>query len=111
VIVAIKSDFYTLTYDLVRRIPQGKIATYGQIAAMLGSPQAARTVGYALNALRGNSVLPPVPWQRVINAQGRISLPPGGGYEIQRDILADEGVIPNENGVYDFEKHRWNGTV
>jgi len=103
------SDFYQRVYDLVRKIPPGNIATYGQIAAMLGSPQAARTVGYALNALRTSAVFPPVPWQRVINAQGRISLPPGGGYEIQRDLLAEEEVIADEEDTYDFTRYRWNG--
>ena len=104
-----KSDFYQRVFELVRRIPEGKLATYGQVAAMLGSPQAARTVGYALNSLKPDNILPLVPWQRVINAQGRISLPHGAGFEIQRDILREEGVIPNGNGVYDFGKYRWNG--
>lgn len=102
-------DFYTQVYNLVRQIPAGKIASYGQIAAMLGAPQAARTVGYALNALRTRTVLPPVPWQRVINAKGKISLPPGGGFEIQRDILAYEEVFPDNEGVYDLDKYRWIG--
>ena len=102
-------DFYTRVFALVRRIPEGKIATYGQIAAMLGAPQGARTVGYALNALKPNNIVPPVPWQRVINAQGRISLPHGGGFEIQRDILKSEGVLANEDGIYDFRKYRWDG--
>jgi methylated-DNA-protein-cysteine methyltransferase-like protein len=102
-------DFYKRVYDLVRKIPPGKIATYGQIAVMLSSPQAARTVGYALNALRGNMVFPPVPWQRVINYKGRISLPHGGGYEMQRDLLAEEGVVMEEDESYDFEKYGWKG--
>ena len=102
-------DFFERVFELVRRIPEGKIATYGQIASMLGAPLAARTVGYALNALKPNNIVPPVPWQRVINAQGRISLPHGGGFEIQRDILKAEGVFADENGVYDFGKYRWEG--
>ena len=102
-------DFYWRVYDLVRKIPRGKVATYGQIAQMLGTPRAARTVGYALNSLRFGSVLPPVPWQRVINHQGRISLPPGGGYEIQRELLSEEGVSPDHDGIYDLDKYRWNG--
>jgi methylated-DNA-protein-cysteine methyltransferase-like protein len=76
---------------------------------MLTAPQAARTVGYALNALKTNSVFPPVPWERVINSRGRISLPPGGGYEMQRDLLMEEGVIPGDNDVYDFKKYLWDG--
>ncbi len=97
-------------YDVVRMIPAGRVATYGQIAAMLGSPQAARTVGYALNALKANNVSPPVPWQRVINYRGGISLPPGGGFEIQKHLLAEEGVYPEqESGLYDLSKYLWEG--
>ncbi|NQS98487.1 MAG: MGMT family protein [candidate division Zixibacteria bacterium] len=103
-----EKDFYRQVYDLVRKIPPGKVATYGQIAALLAAPRAARTVGYALNALRRGSVFPPVPWQRVINYRGMISLPPGGGYEIQRDLLTDEGVTPDEDGVYDLNEYLWN---
>ena len=102
-------DFYQRVYNLVRKIPPGKVATYGQIANMLAKPRAARTVGYALNALRYGNVFPPVPWQRVINYQGRISLPPGGGFEIQRDLLREEGVIPDQDGVYDLNNYLWNG--
>ena len=103
-----EKDFYQRVYDLVRKIPPGKVAAYGQIAVLLAAPRAARTVGYALNALRRGSVFPPVPWQRVINYRGKISLPPGGGYEIQRDLLTDEGVIPDEDGVYDLHKYLWD---
>lgn len=103
------ADFYNRVYDLVRKIPPGKIASYGQIAAMIGSPQAARTVGYALNALRSGEVFPPVPWHRVINYKGMISLPPGGGFEIQRDLLADEGIEADDNQVYSFQHFGWTG--
>ena len=103
-----EGDFYLRVYQLVRRIPRGRVATYGQIAAMLNAPQAARTVGYALNALKEGVVFPPVPWQRVINSQGRISLPPGGGYEIQREILAAEGVYPDAEERYDLRRYLWS---
>ena len=102
-------DFFQRVYRLVRKIPPGKVATYGQIAAFLTSPGAARSVGYALNALKTGFIDPPVPWQRVINSRGKISLPYGGGFEIQRDMLADEGVVPDENGVYDLNKYLWDG--
>jgi methylated-DNA-protein-cysteine methyltransferase-like protein len=102
------SDFFQRVFEVVRKIPVGKVATYGQIACMLGAPQGARTVGYALNSLKTGAVFPPVPWQRVINYQGRISLPHGGGYEEQRDLLAEEGVIADD-GVYDLKKYRWEG--
>lgn len=104
-----EKDFYHQVYDLVRKIPPGKIANYGQIAQMLGKPHAARTVGYALNALRGNTCFPPVPWHRVINYLGKISLPPGGGFETQRDLLAEEDVLFDEDERYNLEEHRWDG--
>ena len=101
-------DFFQKVYDLVRRIPPGKVATYGQVAALLAAPQSARLVGYALNALKtGSNHLRDVPWQRVINSQGKISLLPGNGFEIQRDLLLTEGVVPDENSVYDLQKYLW----
>jgi methylated-DNA-protein-cysteine methyltransferase related protein len=105
--IMIESDFYQQIYELVRKIPSGKVATYGQIAAILNKPRAARTVGYALNALRYGNVSPPVPWQRVINYKGRISLSPGNGYELQRDLLASENVFADENDVYELKKYLW----
>ena len=64
-------NFYTLVHQLVRRIPKGRVATYGQIAGLLGSPWAARAVGYALNALPAGTI---VPWQRVVSASGRLTI-------------------------------------
>lgn len=63
---------YQRIYQLVRKIPKGKVATYGQIAGLLGSPRGAQTVGWALHVLPANK-LKEVPWHRVINREGRIS--------------------------------------
>jgi len=82
---------YDRVYAVVRRIPVGKVATYGQIAALAGLPQRARFVGYALHALPNGSV---VPWHRVVNAAGKLSLgalSPSGATE-QRIRLEREGV-------------------
>jgi len=79
-------------YSTVRRIPPGRVATYGQIATLAGLPGRARQVGYALAALPNGSS---VPWHRVINAQGRLSLErtmPGGGV-VQRQRLEQEGIV------------------
>ena len=79
-------------YATVRRIPVGRVATYGQIATLAGFPGRARQVGYALAALPNGSA---VPWHRVINAQGRLSLErsmPGGGV-VQRQRLEREGIV------------------
>ncbi|MEN9502402.1 MAG: hypothetical protein RI964_1687 [Pseudomonadota bacterium] len=93
-------------YAVVRQIPEGKVATYGDVAALAGLPNHARLVGYALHAL------PPytdVPWQRVINAQGRISLGRAdiGGELQQRRLLENEGVV-FLNGRVDLTVYRWH---
>lgn len=82
---------YARIYAVVRRIPEGRVATYGQVAALAGLPRHARLVGYALHALPTGTA---VPWHRVVNAQGRISLGRGqaGGDLVQRQRLEREGV-------------------
>ncbi len=85
------SDSYRSIWQAVCEIPRGRVATYGQIAATAGKPRQARQVGYALHALPENTN---VPWHRVINAQGRISFPPGTrAYKEQRKRLEAEGVV------------------
>jgi methylated-DNA-protein-cysteine methyltransferase-like protein len=87
---------YTEFYDVIRRIPRGRVATYGQIARLAGYPGHARQVGYALFALKSSTT---VPWQRVINAAGRISLKPFTGGISQRLLLEKEGVRFNGDRV------------
>jgi methylated-DNA-protein-cysteine methyltransferase-like protein len=86
-------------------IPEGCIATYGDVAERAGLPGAARRVGAALRKLpRGSEV----PWYRVVNAQGRSSLPPGrNGADRQLALLADEGVILGSGGRATLERYRW----
>lgn len=85
------SDSYRRIYAVVSRIPRGRVATYGQVAILAGLPRQARQVGYALHALPAASR---VPWHRVVNAKGQISLRSGGlGHdELQQQMLAREGV-------------------
>lgn len=99
------SDTYPSIYDVVRQIPEGKVATYGDIAALAGLPNHARLVGYALHAL---PIYTNVPWQRVINAQGKISLGRAdiGGELQQRRLLEEEGVV-FLNGRVDLKVYRW----
>src|SRR5438045_8135665 len=82
---------YQAIYAIVRRIPRGRVATYGQIAELAGLEGHARQVGYALHVLPSRSK---VPWHRVINAKGEISRRSGGGdsHELQRHMLEHEGV-------------------
>ena len=76
---------YSNIYSVVRRIPRGRVATYGQVAGLAGRPGHARQVGYALHALTPDSG---VPWHRVINAQGGVSPRSEPGFDaIQRTIL------------------------
>ena len=88
------------------RIPRGRVATYGQVAAAAGLPQAPRVAGYALHALPPGS---PVPWHRVVAAGGRLSLgklDPSGALT-QRLRLEHEGVRFDGRGCVDMEKHAW----
>lgn len=102
-------SFFDRVYCLVRQIPRGKVASYGQIAALLGHPQAARTVGWALNALRGSDV-DDVPWQRVINSAGRISISRADlGADLQRILLEEEGVVFDARGYIDLRRFGWEG--
>ena len=106
-------NFYSQVYAVVRKIPPGRVTSYGRIARMLGRPRAARAVGYALNALKA---APPaaeggeVPWWRVINAHGRISTV---NRELsaakQADRLRGEGVPVNAELKIDLDRYLWTG--
>ena len=86
-----KVSLYQIIYNTVRKIPKGKVATYGEIARLCGLREHARLVGYALHNLKPNSG---VPWHRVINSQGKISLPKdNGAYEFQKKLLESEGIV------------------
>jgi methylated-DNA-protein-cysteine methyltransferase-like protein len=101
------NTFFELIYKLVRCIPPGRVATYGQIAKMLGQPQAARTVGWAMGAIPEGS---DVPWQRVINSKGMISFPPGSpGARLQRALLEAEGIVFDQKGRVNLKIYGWKG--
>lgn len=92
-------------YAVIRRIPAGRVATYGQVAALAGMRGQARLVGYALAALDVDSC---VPWHRVVNARGAISLPAAGHPAmIQRARLRAEG-IEFRNGRLSLERYQWH---
>ena len=96
---------YTRIYAVVRRIPRGRVATYGQVARLASLPQQARQVGYALHALGSESR---VPWQRVINARGEVSRRSDPGWDqVQRQLLEREGVEFGANGRVDIARHGW----
>ena len=103
------SDSYERIYRAVRRVPTGRVTTYGAIARMAGLPRQARLVGYALSALHGTSALP---WHRIINAQGRLSLERAGRASglTQRMRLEREGVRVDAAGRVSLAKYGWRVT-
>lgn len=101
-----KGDFRSTILRLVRAIPEGRVATYGQIAELAGHPGAARQVGMVLRGLKEHDQA--VPWQRVINAQGGISTYKIGAGELQRALLEHEGIVFAPNGTCDLDRYRWH---
>ncbi|MDO9069864.1 MAG: MGMT family protein [Deltaproteobacteria bacterium] len=91
---------------LISQIPKGKVASYGQIAALAGNPRGARAVIWLLHTSSSREKLP---WHRVINSRGTISLQPGQGYEEQRALLESEGVEFGLQGKIDLNKYQWPG--
>jgi len=89
---------------VIRRIPRGRVATYGQIAALAGRERAARGVAWILHS---SSVAAGLPWHRVIGGPGRISLPRGRGFEEQRKKLVAEGVKVGPGGRIDLKLFQW----
>ncbi|MFQ5349104.1 MAG: MGMT family protein [Thermoanaerobaculia bacterium] len=99
-----RSDLRARIYEMVARIPHGRVATYGQIAALAGAPRHARQVGYALYDLPSGAALP---WHRVINARGEISPRSEPGWDgFQRQLLEAEGV-EFRRGRIDLRRYRW----
>lgn len=99
------SETRRLIYLVVQQVPQGRVTTYGQVAEIVGHGVDARVVGYAMAGLPADV---DVPWQRVINRQGKISLTGRGG-EAQRQMLEAEGIEFDEQGRIDFNRFGWEG--
>ncbi|MBW4553756.1 MAG: MGMT family protein [Aphanocapsa sp. GSE-SYN-MK-11-07L] len=100
---------YEQIYRVVCQIPRGQVATYGQVAALAGIPRHARQVGYALYQVAPSS---DIPWQRVVNAQGKISYSPfrEGNDDFQQQLLIDEGVVFDPDGKIDLQEYQWQPT-
>lgn len=100
-----RTTFYDAVYAFVQCVPRGSVVTYGQVALELGSPSAARAVGYALYFLGGAES---VPWWRVVNAAGGISYRGRGpAADRQRELLVAEGVVFDKLEHIDLHKFRW----
>lgn len=99
------SDTYRRIYAVVRRVPRGRVATYGQVAAVAGLPRHARLVGYALSVLPTDSA---VPWHRIVNAKGQVSLRANalGHDELQAQLLRREGVRMIEAAI-PLDRYQW----
>jgi methylated-DNA-protein-cysteine methyltransferase-like protein len=99
-------NLFQQIYQVVRMIPRGRVATYGQVAGIVSHRRAARTVGWALSALPEGS---DVPWQRVINARGHISLRHRGNAATQRALLEREGIVFGPSDWIDLSRYQWPG--
>jgi len=97
------SSFFERVYDVVRRVPPGRVVTYGQVARLLEAPHAARTVGWALAPLQDRTV----PWHRVVNTRGAISGRRQERVARQRELLEAEGLIFDERGRINLDRYRW----
>jgi methylated-DNA-protein-cysteine methyltransferase-like protein len=101
----VASNSYQRIYAVVRRIPEGRVATYGQVASLAGLAGHARQVGYALHALPEGTA---IPWHRVVNASGGISLRSMPGSElVQRGLLEREGIRLDPRGRVPLGQVRW----
>ena len=99
--------FHEQVYEVVRRVPPGKVTTYGDVATILGSPRVARHVGWALSALRADGVSD-VPWHRVINSRGRISARGQVWRATDQHLrLVAEGIPFDDTGRIDLTIYRW----
>lgn len=90
--------------NIIKQIPAGKVATYGQIASMAGNYRAARQV---VRLLHSSSQKENLPWHRVINKKGGISLPPGCGFEEQKHLLQQEGVVFDKKNHINLDRFLW----
>ena len=100
-------SFYMTVYNITTLIPSGMVSTYGRIAAMAGSPRAARAVGYALHSLPKDQ-LATVPWQRVINSRGKISSSGDSGRAVlQKKLLLSEGIIFGGDDTVSLKEFGW----
>ena len=99
------TDFEKI-YEVVKRIPKGKVATYGYVALLAGNPRWARVVGYALH---NNPAPMVIPCHRVVNREGRVAEAfVFGGGNAQRELLEREGIVFREDGTVDLKKYGWN---
>lgn len=96
--------FHRAVYRLVEQIPRGRVATYGQLAVLLGYPRAARAVGYAMKHCPSG-----LPWHRVVNAQGGISLRGNVASMVTQRVLLEQEGVTVRGGRTRLDRYRWAG--
>lgn len=103
-----EKNFYQKVIELIKKVPHGKVTTYGTIATMAGSPRSARIVGGILHAMTEKEDLP---WQRIINRDGYLSIKSGliDLKKLQRQLLEEEGVEVSDEFVVDLNRFGWWG--
>jgi methylated-DNA-protein-cysteine methyltransferase-like protein len=92
----------------IKTVPRGKVATYGLIALVAGNPRGSRQVAWILHSVTEKEKLP---WHRLINRQGKISLPKGAGYEMQKELLVEEGIAFDRDDRIDLDRFLWQPGV
>jgi len=102
-------NFYDNVYEVVRLIPQGRVTSYGAIAAYLGTKGSSRMVGYAMQAC--GKAIPPVPAHRVVNRQGLLTAKFHFGGNLMEQLLASEGIKVKDDQVQDFKSLFWDPAV
>lgn len=102
-----EKSLFEAIFEAIGKIPKGKVATYGQISRLVGGCSA-RVVGYAMARISEDMKLP---WHRVVNSKGRVSLKENDGGDIQREMLESEGVLFDETGKIDLKKFQWETFV
>ncbi|MFH1155492.1 MAG: MGMT family protein [Pseudomonadota bacterium] len=100
-----RDDFMTRARNIILAIPPGKVMSYGLVATWAGNPRGARQVARLLHS---SSRTHNLPWHRIVNRHGSISLKPFQGYEIQKQLLEMEGVVFSENGTIDTDIFLWH---
>lgn len=100
------TDLSDRIIEIILSIPKGKVLTYGSVAALAGCPRAARQVSWLLKTQTDKLNLP---WHRVINSKGKISIKDFNGYHLQKILLEEEGIIFDENETVNLKYFMWNG--
>lgn len=97
-------NFTQSVLQVIKSIPRGRVLSYGRVSALAGNPRGARQVSRILHTMSRKYDLP---WQRVVNRQGKISLAPGQGYELQKALLESEGICFSQDHTIDFSRYLW----